>query len=133
MLDTFKAAYMVEDAPHPILTAITIYLDILNIVIGILKIMAASNSENDGQASNGFQQVFQALVGVLMPITLGAYLVYDAFFGKRDNHNLQAVNNDVSYAVSGEIPVASVVYHKNAYVPVVKDNSDESNNFNLMR
>lgn len=144
MLDTFKAAYMVEDAPHPILTAITIYLDILNIVIGILKIMAASNSKNDGQASNskndgqasnGFQQVFQALVGVLMPITLGAYLVYDAFFGKRDNDDLGAVNNGGSYAtVSGEIPVASVVYDENGHdVPVVKVNSNESNNFNLMR
>lgn len=137
MLDTFKAAYMVQDAPHPILTAISIYLDILNIVIGVLNIMAASNSKNDGRASNGFQQVFQALVGVLMPITLGAYLVYDAFFGKRDNDDFGAINNGGSYpTVSGDIAEARVVSHKNAdmsAIPVVKVDSIESDSLNLMR
>lgn len=137
MLDTFKAAYMVEDAPHPILTAITIYLDILNIVIGVLQIMAASNSENDGRASDGFQKVFQALVGVLMPITLGAYLVYDAFFGKRDSDDFGDFDNDGSYAtVSGDIdvPVARRVDSDvNAHVPVAKVTSDQSGGLTLMR
>ena len=134
MLDTFKAAYMVEDAPHPILTAITIYLDILNIVIGVLEIMAASESENN-DASNGFQKVFQALVGVLMPITLGAYLVYDAFFGKRDNDDFEAINNNGSYATdSGGIPVAeAVVSSRKTGAPVVDIYRNENNDLTLMR
>ena len=123
MLDTFKAAYMVEDAPHPILTAITIYLDILNIVIGVLEIMAASEPENNIDASSGFQKVFQALVGVLMPITLGAYLVYDAFFGKRDNDDFEAINYGGSYVtVSDEMPVAKAVFprERSASTPVAE-------------
>ncbi|MDG2348371.1 MAG: Bax inhibitor-1 family protein [Gammaproteobacteria bacterium] len=125
MLDTFKAAYMVEDAPHPILTAITIYLDILNIVIGVLEVLASSEIDDD-LASSGFQKVFQALVGVLMPITLGAYLVYDAFFGKRDDGDFGAVYNDGSGAAgSNSITRAQAYYTGKSDAPVVTVDSSQ--------
>lgn len=135
ILDTFKAAYMGESKhAHPIINAMTIYLDILNLLMATLKIMSALKVKNDqGNSSltSALYEVFVSVFGVLMPIMLGVYLICEALFGAKEadssisstsseNLPVARASTDFSNPPSKEVPVATDVQqvesgHRNVY------------------
>ena len=122
VLDVFKAAYMTDVPLHPVMMATTLYLDILNIIIGVLEMKAGKELYSDGQSST-LGNFFMSLFGFLLPILFGVYLVYDAFWGSNDNHS--SANNNI-------YPGASSTYRKNIPVAqaVVVDDFDNNERFN---
>lgn len=82
-LDTFKAAYL-EGHVHPIRIAVTIYLDICNIILGLLKLFAASQDES---SSDTLYNAFMSMIGFVLPIAFGLYLIIDSLFkSDRSSH-----------------------------------------------
>lgn len=75
VLDTFRAAYF-DEVEHPLSMATVIYLDILNIVLGVLNLKSGSSEKID------YNNLMVSAFGFVLPICLGIYLVYDALFGK---------------------------------------------------
>lgn len=103
VLDVFKAAYMNDATLHPVMMAMTLYLDILNIIVGLLEMRVGTELKNNDQSST-LSNFFMSLFGFLLPIMFGVYLVYDAFWGSSNDNDLSP--NPKSGRTSDGIPVA---------------------------
>ena len=110
VLDVFKAAYMTDATLHPVMMAMTLYLDILNIIMGLLEMRVGTELKNNDQSSS-LGNFCMSLFGFLLPIMLGVYLVYDAFWGSSNENNLSP-NNKSGHTLDN-IPVAEPVVYPN--------------------